>query len=418
MTASPVYSRVARINRGGTIFFGDLFGEANASAESQLQTSFDMLGQLLTKTGSDWKHLAKATYYVTDEEIGKAHNAIRPKYYDPNRPPAASKALVAATGRSGVRYTMDMIAVPSSRGTPASAAEHGFSLTGADAAAGWISLFDGETNFGWSDARVENGLLVGGVTTCELGNCELRGEFVGVGIVTIGGKEHRAATGKPLLLVTTGGRGTIRLGASVSVKSLIVRPLSLKPLFNGRDMSGWKTIERKGPSDGPSPFWRFEGGALRAVGGPGPIEYIGGEFADFILQAEVCKRAVHSNGGVFIRSVPGQFMNGYEAQLHNKCLDDDPAKPARYATGGIDDRQNARRLISRDFEPFLMTVIANGPHLATWVNGYQVADWTDDRPPNENPRQGQRLKAGTIQLQAHDPATDYEVRKLLIAPLE
>ena len=61
----------------------------------------------MEQTGSDWKHLAKATYYVTDDEVSKAHNAIRPKYYDPERPPAASKAMVSKTGRPGVRY-MDL----------------------------------------------------------------------------------------------------------------------------------------------------------------------------------------------------------------------------------------------------------------------------------------------------------------------
>src|SRR5215204_6374347 len=99
----------------------------------------------------------------------------------------------------------------------------------------------------------------------------------------------------------------------------------------------------------------------------------------------------------FVRSIPGQFMNGYEAQLHNRCLEDDPSKPFRYSTGGIDDRQDARRLVGRDFELFRMTVIADGPHLATWVNGVQVTDWTDDRAADDNPRQGQRVKAGAIQ---------------------
>jgi predicted acyl esterase len=112
MTASPVYSRVARINRGPTIFIGDIITPTTGSVDEQLKSSFDALGKLLNKTGSDFKHLAKATYYVTDDEIGKAHNAIRTKYYDPARPPAASKALVAGVGREGVRYVMDMIAVP------------------------------------------------------------------------------------------------------------------------------------------------------------------------------------------------------------------------------------------------------------------------------------------------------------------
>jgi hypothetical protein len=110
-------------------------------------------------------------------------------------------------------------------------------------------------------------------------------------------------------------------------------------------------------------------------------------------------------------------MNGYEAQIFNACYDNDPATPARYSTGAIDDRQLARRLVSRDEQPFVMTIIAVGPNLATWVNGYQTIDWTDDRELHANPRQGRRLEAGAIQLQAHDPETDVEFRTIRIAEL-
>jgi enamine deaminase RidA (YjgF/YER057c/UK114 family) len=112
MTASPVYSRVARINRGPTIFIGDIAAPSAGRAEEQLQASFDVLGKLLVKTSSDFQHLAKATYYVTDDAVSKAHNAIRPKLFDSTRPPAASKALVNVTAYPGSRYVMDMIAVP------------------------------------------------------------------------------------------------------------------------------------------------------------------------------------------------------------------------------------------------------------------------------------------------------------------
>ena len=64
-----------------------------------------------------------------------------------------------------------------------------------------------------------------------------------------------------------------------------------------------------------------------------------------------------------------------------------------------------------------MTVIAVGPHLATWVNGAQMIDWIDTRSEHENPREGLRLKAGTIQLQAHDPETDIEFRRVSLAEI-
>jgi enamine deaminase RidA (YjgF/YER057c/UK114 family) len=411
MTASPLFSRVARINRGGTIFLSQL-----AASDADVKPAFDQLELLLEKTGSDLKNLAKATYYVTDDEVSKNHNEVRPKFYDPERPPAASKALVAGCGDKA-RYSMDLIAVPSSRGTPASDPEHGFGLTKYHAADGWISLFDGETTFGWTDAALVNGLLRVGTTTAEFGPCQVHGLFEGSGTISIGGQDYPVADDKQLKIEATKARGPIKIGAGLSVKSLVLRPL-LEPIFNQRDLSAWQAIGRRGPINEKDSYWKMQGNVLRAVGGPGTIEYTGRQFGDLAIQLDVRTRAVHSNGGLFFRAIPGDFMNGYEAQLHNRCLGDDPAKPFRYCTGGIDDRQDARRQVARDFVTFRMTVIATGPHIATWVNGYQTASFTDDRPLHDNPREGQRLKAGAIQLQAHDPATDYEVSQILAAAWE
>jgi hypothetical protein len=73
--------------------------------------------------------------------------------------------------------------------------------------------------------------------------------------------------------------------------------------------------------------------------------------------------------------------------------------------------------VSSDREWFTMTIAAHGPHLATWVNGVQVTDFTDARPPHENARQGYRSKAGVLSLQGHDPTTDLSFRNLRIAEL-
>jgi enamine deaminase RidA (YjgF/YER057c/UK114 family) len=111
MQASPVYSRVARVNHGKLIYISGLYGKTPDKAEAQLQEIFATLGTLLEKSGSDWKHLAKATYYVSDDEASKKLNELRPKYYDPKRPPAASKAVVAGVGIPARSVTLDMIAV-------------------------------------------------------------------------------------------------------------------------------------------------------------------------------------------------------------------------------------------------------------------------------------------------------------------
>ena len=164
--------------------------------------------------------------------------------------------------------------------------------------------------------------------------------------------------------------------------------------------------------------WKVDRGILRATGGPGAVELQGQRYSDLVMQVEVRTRHKLVNGGVFFRSVPGEFMNGYEAQVFNTCYDGDPSQPARYSSGGIDDRQLARSLVSRDEVSFTMTIIAIGPHLSTWVNGHQMTDWTDSREKHENPREGLRLKPGTIQLQAHDPETDLEFSKIRVSAIE
>jgi enamine deaminase RidA (YjgF/YER057c/UK114 family) len=109
--ASPVYSRVARVNHGKLVYVSGLYGKSAGKAEAQVQEVFAALTQLLEKTGSDARHLAKATYYVTDEEVTNQLAALRQKYYDPRRPPAASKAKVMGVGIEGRTIAIDMIAV-------------------------------------------------------------------------------------------------------------------------------------------------------------------------------------------------------------------------------------------------------------------------------------------------------------------
>ena len=110
-------------------------------------------------------------------------------------------------------------------------------------------------------------------------------------------------------------------------------------------------------------------------------------------------------------------MNGYESQIHNGFQDGDRRKPVDCGTGGIFRRVDARLVVANDQKWFNKTVIADGAHIATWVNGYQVVDWVDDRAPDQNPRKGLRLEPGTIMIQGHDPTTDISFRNIQIAEL-
>jgi hypothetical protein len=317
------------------------------------------------------------------------------------------------------------------------APEFGHGLTYGEPHQGWITLFDGRTTFGWSGGRVErsggmSALGGGATTTSEFADYEVRVDTPGGGELLVGAHQQvlRLPAGPSKQKVEGLGRGPLRLGKGLAVRTLLIRPLKLVPVF-APDQPGatdrpFKLVPHPSVPAARQAKWEAlpdhgRGGrtvsGLAAVGGPGAAE-LPGEYGDFVLQLVVRVRRPLSNAGVFFRCMPGRFLDGYEAQIFNGCYDKDAARPAEYATGAIDDRQNARRLVSRDAEPFALTIVAVGPHIATWVNGAQVTDFTDAREPNENPRKGLRLKPGPIQLQAHDRNTDVEFHSVRIGVLD
>ncbi|MEX2171448.1 MAG: DUF1080 domain-containing protein [Pirellulales bacterium] len=197
----------------------------------------------------------------------------------------------------------------------------------------------------------------------------------------------------------------------VSFRNIRLKSLGTKPIFNGKNLDGWNTDLAEA-----SEFDVTDAGELRVVNGKGQLES-NGRYGDFLLQLECMTNGDQLNSGVFFRCIPGELMNGYECQIHNGIQDGDPTKPVDGGTGGFYRRQPARRVMARDHEWFAMTLLADGPHFATWVNGVQVTDWTDTRPPHNNPRNGLRLQPGTLCIQGHDPTTDLLFRGLRIVEL-
>ena len=226
-------------------------------------------------------------------------------------------------------------------------------------------------------------------------------------------------------------------GTGFIVRNIKLRPVPTKPLFNGKDLTGWKKYEGD-KKRAKSTFSVTKEGWLSLKNGPGDLQ-TEGQWADFVLQLDCRTNGKNLNSGVFFRCLPGQYQMGYEAQIHNKFLDP-PGKEytldvyypqshtlrskkkerflaADYGTGAIYRRMPARVQRAKDNEWFTMTVVAHGRHFATWVNGLQVVDWTDNRPLAANARAGCYLKKGPISLQGHDPTTDLNFRNLRLAEL-
>lgn len=112
MTTPTIYARVTRTPAGSSIFVSGLYGAPGSSGGDQVERIFAQLRAVLATAGSDFEHLAKATYYVSDNDASTKLNELRPRYYNPKRPPAASKAQVTGVAQPGTTITLDMIAVP------------------------------------------------------------------------------------------------------------------------------------------------------------------------------------------------------------------------------------------------------------------------------------------------------------------
>ena len=109
--ASPVYSKVARVHGGKRAYISGLYAAEPGDGAAQVKCVFATLKSIAKESGTDMRHLVKATYYVSDNDSSSMLNELRPDYYDPRRPPAASKAMVGGVGMAERSLTIDMIAV-------------------------------------------------------------------------------------------------------------------------------------------------------------------------------------------------------------------------------------------------------------------------------------------------------------------
>jgi serine/threonine protein kinase/formylglycine-generating enzyme required for sulfatase activity len=182
-------------------------------------------------------------------------------------------------------------------------------------------------------------------------------------------------------------------------------PSDWHPLFNGKDLSGWKYHPGQ-PGD-----WTVPNGLLTSGGARNHLFTERGDFENFHLHAEAKINAA-GNSGIFFRSEyglnllvggkTGNYPAGYEAQIYLGG----PEKTNR--TGSLLPGVEVNdRLVEPDAW-FTLDVIAEGAHLVIRVNDKTTVDTQDTQ---------RRFNGGHIALQHSDPNTLVQFRKIEIKEL-
>jgi len=198
---------------------------------------------------------------------------------------------------------------------------------------------------------------------------------------------------------------------------LVVMPLvaadeGFTPLFNGKDLTGWKASEH------PDTF-TVQDGAIVAHGARSHCFYTGSfhqhTFKDFELKVDILSLP-KANGGVYIQTEyqeTGWPSKGFEVQVNNTY----PTDPR--LTGSLYQVADNTAEVAKDNEWFTEDILVKGGSITVKVNDKVVAQWsqptgwegTKDFPER-------RIGAGTIALQAHDAGSTVYYKNIRIKPLD
>jgi hypothetical protein len=196
----------------------------------------------------------------------------------------------------------------------------------------------------------------------------------------------------------------------IAFRDILIRPLASETILPSENLDLFSVPETD------THVRLSQAGELELVGGPGWIA-TKASWGDFWLHSRWQTLQPNTNSGIFFRCVPDSRLDGYELQIHNAYAESDRSQPLDSGTGAIFRRSVARAVLSDDAQTNFISLIAQGPQIATWVNGVPISQLTDRRPPDPNPRRGSRLEPGPLMLQAHDAQTAIRFEALSVSRL-
>ena len=177
-------------------------------------------------------------------------------------------------------------------------------------------------------------------------------------------------------------------------------PGEWKPLFNGKDLGGWR------PSPGSKTEWTVVNGILRASGPAGHLLSVRDDFRDFHLRVEAMIND-GGNSGLFLRVTDGDPLRSYEVQIHSNGKDRNQTGSLFILNRGQGQVCVApvRVMLVPPNTWFALEVIAEGNRLVVLVNGRRAVDYTDAN---------RHFARGAIGLQQHHAGTLVAFRRIEI----
>lgn len=210
-----------------------------------------------------------------------------------------------------------------------------------------------------------------------------------------------------------------RGGGRIEIRNLRLRLLKPELLFNGSDLSGWKSTGEPARQKGGlgrlfgggkprEAKWTVVRGMIHGSDGPGQLESLQ-QFGDFILQADVRINAKRSGErrryAILLRGEPGRLGSGYEVNV----------QPG--ATGALMGLTTARKNIGSANEFVTVTVAAHGRHIQIWADGVPVTDFIDARPEGADPKRDARSTPGVIAFFTPEDDADIDIRNVRLVQL-
>src|SRR5207237_1201845 len=142
------------------------------------------------------------------------------------------------------------------------------------------------------------------------------------------------------------------------------RPIEFVSLFNGKDLTGWTTVQ------GGAGNWKVVDGAITCEGAASYLFSSRDDYADFHLKVEARINKAGDSGIFFRTGKKPSNPGGFEAQINI-------AGPSDWSMGSLWGLKKATEPPPPPDIWFPMEIIAQGDRIRILVDGKQTVDYTD-----------------------------------------